>query len=277
MDHIWLILSLIKAVKTNDYPLYCHCFFKMADLFFSFDDQNYSRSLTFFFVFLANVDKAHPGARKLLENGAFSVARSFIPGNRCLVDKTIKESFIKHSKSHGGAGGCGAGLTGLVTDYKAYQRWVKTTHERTQFVKVMLSMADMLSESRRGRKHRDLQPAEVEKSEKMVKRTIEAITSFQNPFDLPDKSKLYCLSSGAAASPATECDVMSAEQKGKEAKFIFITERLEKKDHFFEPIKRTNLKTMGDNKKTVRMTSSKSKVIEYRQKGNVMLHLLMKS
>ena len=181
MDHVWLVLNLIKAVKSNDYSLYCYCFFNMADLFFSFDGQNYSRYLTYFSVFLANVDKTHPGARELLERGAFSVARSFIPGNRCPVDKTIEETFMKHSKSHGGAGGCGAGLTGLVTDYKAYQRWVKTTHERTQFAEVMLSMADMLSESRSGRKHKDLRPAEVKKSEKTVKRTVEAVTSFLKP------------------------------------------------------------------------------------------------
>ena len=51
-----------------------------------------------------------------------------------------------------------------MTDYKAYQRWVKTAHERAQFVEVMLSTADMLSES------------------------------FMNPFDVPEETKLYCLS-----------------------------------------------------------------------------------
>ena len=99
----------------------------------------------------------------LLESGVFSVGRSFPPGNRCPVDKTIEETFMRHYKSHGGTGGCGAGLTGIVNDYRAYQRWVKTTHERTQFVEVMLSIADMMSESRDGRKHKDLRPAEVKK------------------------------------------------------------------------------------------------------------------
>ena len=145
MDHVWLILNVTRAVKYNDYALYCHTLFKMADIFFSFAGQNYARYLTFFAVFLANIEQTHPGARTLLEKGAFSVARSFIPGNRCPVDKTIEETFMKHLKSHGGTGGCGAGLSGLVNDYKAYQRWVKTAHERAQFVEVMLSTADMLS------------------------------------------------------------------------------------------------------------------------------------
>ena len=198
MDHVWLILNVTQAVKYNDYSLYCHTLYKMADIFFSFDGQNYARYLTFFAVFLANIEQTHPGARTLLEKGAFSVARSFIPGNRCLVDKTIEETFMKHSKSHGGTGGCGAGLSGLVTDYKADQRWVKTAHERAQFVEVMLSTADMLSEAPGGRKHKDLRPAEVKRGEKLVNKTVDAVKSFLNPFDVPEETKLYCLSSGAA-------------------------------------------------------------------------------
>jgi hypothetical protein len=159
MDHIWLVLRLIQAVKTNNYALYCECLYRMSSLFFSFDGQNYSRYLTFFSVFLANVEETHPGATQLLEGGAFSVARSLIPGNRCDVDKTIEETFMKHAKSHGGSGGCGAGLTGLVSNYDSYQRWVRTTHERAQFVDVTLSMADMLSGSDGSRKHKDLRPA----------------------------------------------------------------------------------------------------------------------
>ena len=34
MDHIWLVLDLAQAVKTNNFPLYTHSLHKMADLFF---------------------------------------------------------------------------------------------------------------------------------------------------------------------------------------------------------------------------------------------------
>ena len=165
----------------------------MSSLFFSFDVQNYARYLTFFSVFLANVEESHPGSTNLLEGGAFSVARSMIPGNRCPVDKTIEETFMKYAKSHGGAGGCGAGLTGLVNNYDAYQKWVRTTHERAHFVEATFSMVDMLSESNGNRKHKDLRPTEVTKSERRVQRTIDAISGFMNPFDVPDKEKLYSI------------------------------------------------------------------------------------
>ena len=89
-DHVWLVLSLNVAVKTNDYFLYGSCLFQMADLFFSFDGQNYARYLTFFSVFLTNIEETHPGATELLKMDAISVARSFVPGSQCPVDKIIE-------------------------------------------------------------------------------------------------------------------------------------------------------------------------------------------
>lgn len=62
MNHIWLILHLFKAVKTNDYYLYGACLHQMTDLFFSYDGHNYARYLTYFSVFLANIEQTHPGA-----------------------------------------------------------------------------------------------------------------------------------------------------------------------------------------------------------------------
>ena len=66
-DHVWLVLSLNLAVKTNDYFLYGSCLFQMADLFFSFDGQNYARFLTFFSVFITNIEETHPGWGKQKE------------------------------------------------------------------------------------------------------------------------------------------------------------------------------------------------------------------
>ena len=110
MNHVSLVLSLLYAVKNNDYDLYDACLSKMVDLFFSFDGQNYARYLCYFSLFLVNIEKTHPGATELLKLCAISVARSFIPANRCAVDKTIEETFMRHAKSQAGPGGRGAGL-----------------------------------------------------------------------------------------------------------------------------------------------------------------------
>ena len=101
--------------------MYAQCIHLMPDFVFSFDSQNYARHLTFHSVFIANIDDTHPGASDLLKRGAISVAISFIPGNLCSGEKTMEDIFMKHAKSHGGAGGSGAGLTGLLTNSDSYQ------------------------------------------------------------------------------------------------------------------------------------------------------------
>jgi hypothetical protein len=57
-----------------------------------------------------NLSYCSPGSTYLLKRDAISVARSFVSGNRCPVDKTMEETLMKHSKSHRGAGGGSAGV-----------------------------------------------------------------------------------------------------------------------------------------------------------------------
>ena len=118
MKHVWLVLSLLY-VKVNDYELYVHTLVAMPDLFFSFRGLHSARYLIFFAIFLANIKTTHPGATDLLRCGVFSVARSLIPGNRCAVDKTMEETFQKHTKSRGA--GMAVGAIGLTTNYQAYR------------------------------------------------------------------------------------------------------------------------------------------------------------
>ena len=151
-DEIWLCLRLYEAVKRNDFLLYAHCIHLMPDIFFSWGGQNFARYLTMFSVMLANIDETHPGATEMLKQGAFSVARSFIPGSRVDVDKTMEETFMKHSKSHGGASG--AGLTGITRNYDAYQRWVRTKHERSKYLSATLALAGLSEDHEK--MHKDL-------------------------------------------------------------------------------------------------------------------------
>ena len=270
MDHIWLVLSLLEAVKQNDFFLYDHTLQLLADLFFSFGGQNYARYLTYFSTFMANIEITHPGSTELIKLGAMSVARSFIPGNRCTVDKTMEETFMQHAKSH-------SGTSGLLTNYSAYQRWVRSTHARSLYVNAALSMANILSDGRTDAKHRDTRPVEIQRSEDNVKKAQQAVTSFINPFDLEIKNELLILSSGAAASAYIAHDVLRAEKAGKEAKDDFILRRLKNDKDFFQPVKRLNLKTLADMNKTLKVTTSQQKLLQYKQQGNIAFQLFIKS
>ena len=103
--------------------------------------MNSARYLTFFGFLLANIEHSHLGATALLKNGASSFALSLIPGNSCGVDKTIEKTFMRLAKSRDGSG---AGLVGLTQNYGAYQRWVRTTHERVKYLQRTLDMVDMV-------------------------------------------------------------------------------------------------------------------------------------
>ena len=157
-----LVLSLLYAVKISDYYLYSACLSKMVDLYFSFDGQNYARYLCYFSLFLVNIEETHPGATELLKLGAISVARSFIPANRCTVDKTIEETFMQHAISQAGSSERGASISCLLNNYEAYHHWAHTAHKRSRYIEVMLQMTNMFDDGS-DRKHRDTWPSQVKK------------------------------------------------------------------------------------------------------------------
>ena len=98
-----------------------------------------------------------------------------------------------------------------------------------------------------------------------MKKAQETVEIFINPFMVEDHDKLISVSSGAAATADIASDVLRAEAAGKEAKETFIRDRLEKNDNFFEPIKRLNLKTLGDMNKKLKVTTANNKVVQYKQ------------
>ena len=126
----------------------------MVDLIFSFDGQ------LCYFSFLVNIVKTHPGATELLKLDAMSVAKSFIPANRCAVDKIIEETFMRHAKSQEGPSRRNAGISGRLNNYEAYRRWARPAHERLRYVEIMLLMV-IRSDDGSDRKHRDTRPLQV--------------------------------------------------------------------------------------------------------------------
>ena len=119
-----------------------------------------------------------------MKRGAFSGARSFIPGNRCAVDKTMEETFMRNAKSKGGAAAAGAGLTGITSNYPAYQKGVRTTHERTKYMQVTMDMAGLSGGNEVDTHHRDLHPADVTRRESIVVGALATVESFTNPFEV---------------------------------------------------------------------------------------------
>ncbi|KAK3097541.1 hypothetical protein FSP39_010579 [Pinctada imbricata] len=73
-----------------------------------------------------------------------------------------------------------------------------TVELSTYIVEALLDMTDMVTEE--SSSHKQLRQSQVVESDSNVKRVIEAICSFTNPFDIESTSQdLYCLSSGVPA------------------------------------------------------------------------------
>ena len=276
-NNVWLVLQLIAAVKRNDYDTYLICTKAMPDIFFAFDMQNYAPFLTFESEFLSNLDNTHPGAEQLLRNGAIGAARSYTPGNRTQFDKTGEETIMRHSKASSGPGTAAAGLTGITGNPEAYQRHIITTHERVSYAEAAYRMADMQHDEEKNGKHKDLRPSQVKRSEDLVTAVGAAFDGFANPFNIQD-DRLICLSSGAPAGEEITTSLLNAEKKGKEQKEMFIQKRLLAKHvPFFDPIKRNNFKTMATKAASKKVTSSASKVVQYKATSSLVFQLFVKS
>ena len=150
----------------------------------------------------------------------------------------------------------------------AYQRWCRTTSTRAQYFEKLLEMCDMVDdpECPKAGKHRDLEKANIKKSEEAVQRAESAIRCFKNPFRIPvpedpAEDRLYALQSGAPVPLEVEVDVMRADALGKQEKLKFIEQRLKNGEKsFFDPIHRQKLLTMDHASKKVILTTSQGKV-----------------
>ena len=72
---------------------------------------------------------------------------------------------------------------------------------------------------------RDMRPCENTRSEKQVKKTMEAFQSFISPFKLETNQPLTSLSLGAAMPEEVCHDVLNALKKDQSQKEEFISER----------------------------------------------------
>ena len=70
------------------------------------------------------------------------------------------------------------GLHGIFKNFSAHQRWIKTTSGRTKLFEKMLDVCGMINDPDcpKDGKHRDLDPAQIKKSEKAVQKVLTAIS-----------------------------------------------------------------------------------------------------
>ena len=93
----------------------------------------------------------------------------------------MEETFMKFSKS-------ADGFKGIFNMYGAHEKWCRTTSTRAQYFEKMLEMCRLIDDPECPKKgqHRELERAEIRKSEAAIQKALSAIGSFMNPFEVPD-------------------------------------------------------------------------------------------
>lgn len=72
--------------------MYIYILGKIANFFFAFNHQNYSRWLIYYVGKLSSIDETHPGLRSSFEQGSFGVRRTEEPFSKVPVDLTLEQT-----------------------------------------------------------------------------------------------------------------------------------------------------------------------------------------
>ena len=179
-----LCMDALQIPKRNEGELHLASLEDMSSLFFIYDHPNYARYTVVYTLTMLNLDKTHPGAKKLLKSNSISVNRSSIPSSRNAVDITVEKSINKHAKSQGGN-------IGFSRNHSAYYRWCTARHSRASSLQATLELAEM--NTTESCSHKDVRHCKILRSVEATGKDVKAITNFINPLDVYDKDNLYYL------------------------------------------------------------------------------------
>ena len=83
-------------------------------------------------------------------------------------------------------------------------------------------------------------------------------------------------SSGTTATDDVVKEVLKAELIGKETKQDFISNRLAQGEYLFQPIKRRNLKKLGNLNNMAKVTTSQNQMMQFKYQRDMTFHFLTK-
>ena len=123
---------------------------------------------------------------------------------------------------------------------------------------------------------RKLRPSQMKTSESNVKKVVDAICGFTNPFEVENRDELYYLSSGIPANSTVSDNLLQATDFGKKAIEQFIKERLvDRTKKFHDPVTRMKLQTFASTEKRQQVKTSQNKIIEVRAERNIFAQLVL--
>ena len=165
---------------------------------------------------MMSLEESHPEAHTMLSNGDFGVQRTTHHGfSQVSVDQTIEQTLNRSTKTKGG-------IVGFSLKKSAVQQWMLTANSRAAFIDSCRKMTD--SSHGRSQCHKEIGSSRIERDEDDMKKIIEVMEGWRNPFEASDE--LVVLRSGHVADENVKQDLLMAKEKGRQAFQQFINERL---------------------------------------------------
>lgn len=260
-----LMMSLIRATREGNWHLHLECIKQMLPWFFAYDHVNYSRYLSTYLIHMTMLPNTHPEAQMMLENGDFGVQRTTTHGfSQVPVDQTIEQTLNRSTKTKGG-------IVGFSLRKSAVQRWLLTAHSRARFVD---KCRNMTADTRQAasRLHKETGTARLRQDEEDVRKVLEVVSNWNNPFDESDE--LISISTGCVASNSMKDDLLGAKQKGKDAYTTFVQERLlSNSTGFHDTLSKLKLGTFSDSQKKT-LLAKEGKTVILKADRNLFARLL---
>ncbi len=167
------------------------------------------------------------------------------------VDQTIEQTLNRNTKTKGG-------IIGFSLKQGAVQRWLLTAHSRAAFVDKCRDMAGTRNDGSTA--HKESSKTRMKRDEEDVKKVVEAINVFKDPFETSEE--LVSLSSGCVADEIITKDLMEAKERGKTALRSFVRDRLAAgSTGFYDTLPKLKLKTFTNTAKSKAVKTSNREVI----------------
>lgn len=273
MQYVQLIdyyLLLNSSIRTNNFEIFVFVLPKITNLFFAFNQPNYSRYLIKYHDNLIKVDETHPGLRIQLDEGSFGVKRTKKPFSRQPIDLSLEQTI------NADAANKLTGISHITNSISARQRWCRSHTIRSTIISHTMDQTGLKKSQDVSA---DLQKSRLKQNTTKLLDFIGAIKSNINPFaNNVDSEHLYNISTGEAAPTNVEDFLLHVEEHGNKQRETFIQACVNDPNKFEAPISQSKYHTFTDtiSKKKVNISGKEVELRMQRDLFGQLLHISLK-
>ena len=218
---------------------------------------------------MSHLKETHPETYEYVMSGGFSAQiGDQNPFGRIPIDQACEETVNKDTQTAGGT-------KGFCLKAGAISKYYLVAEYRSIFLK---QLKHMLHLDKSNSEHNDLQNTRISRDETDVRSLLDMLESHWINLFSSEQQDLVCLSTGKAATPKVEEDLLNAKAVGDKACEVFRVQRLETsppKVQFHDSLKKSKLQTFSDLKKKVKVKDKTSNEIILKAERNLFAQMIL--